>query len=65
MKKTFKQFRELLNAQSRKYNYKHKNGKYHQQNRDAGDYLYFQDRPKFDFYFRAWVEHDNEWQNYI
>ena len=62
MKVTFKQFRELLNAQSEN-NYK--NGKYHQESRKYGDYLYFQDRARFDYYFELYLQFGNKWEEHI
>lgn len=53
---TKKAFRELLNSQQEKYkSTNHKNGVYHQLKRLYGDYLYHQDREKFDVNYKEWL----------
>lgn len=44
---TNKQFREYLNKQDKDINYR--NGVYKQRTRKYGDYLWFQDREKFNW----------------
>jgi hypothetical protein len=47
---TIKAFREYLNSKSAAENGgKHRHGPYHQISRPYGDYLYYQDRAKFDW----------------
>ncbi|HYP26369.1 MAG TPA: hypothetical protein VE262_06610 [Blastocatellia bacterium] len=58
MKITKKAFREELNRQDAEQQAnggsKHKNYQYHQLRRLYGDYLYFQDREKFNVNFEEW-----------
>ena len=56
MKKTFKQFREHLNKECQGTIHKH--NRYNQRSREYGDYLYFQDRDKFDVLFNEWLKKD-------
>lgn len=48
---TRKQYRELLNKQD-KGQVQHRHNRYQQRTREYGDYLYFQDREKFEFDYR-------------
>ncbi len=57
MKKTFKQFREYLNNEHK--GIMHRNWQYNQKVRDYGDYLYFQDRDKFDMLFNEWLKEED------
>jgi hypothetical protein len=53
---TKKAFREFLNKQEQEIGGPlHRHGVYHQRKRAYGDYLYFQDRDKFDVDFAEWV----------
>ena len=58
MKKTKKAFRELLNKQDLESSNPrdHKHGVYHQRTRLYGDYLYNQDRDKFEANYREWLQ---------
>jgi len=47
---TKKEFRNILNERF-KDNPKWKNYQYHQRTRQYGDYLYFQDRERFNMYY--------------
>lgn len=47
---TKKEFREFLNAKYKEFNL-HKHNRYHQLKRGYGDYLWFQDREKFNVLF--------------
>lgn len=55
MKKTLKQFREYLNKKYEDCSL-HKHNRYNQRTRGYGDYLYFQDRVKFDMLFNEWIK---------
>ena len=52
-KVTKKMFREYLNKLAEDSPL-HRNGRYHQSKRGYGDYLYFQDREKFNVDFEEW-----------
>ena len=54
MKKTKKVFREFLNQCYAKS--MHKNGRYEQKKRAYGDYLYAQDRVKFECDYEDWLK---------
>ena len=54
MKKTFKQFREYLNKEHK--GILHRHYKHNQRVRLYEDYLYFQDRIKFDILFNEWIK---------
>ena len=58
MKKTKKVFRELLNRQDTesKNPISWKNNQYGQRKRLYGDYLYAQDRIKFDVNYEEWLK---------
>jgi hypothetical protein len=49
---TKKAFREYLNQLGGE---NHRNGVYQQRTRPYGDYLYFQDRDKFDVDYAEWI----------
>jgi hypothetical protein len=56
-------FRRLLNEQDLaeraarpKDDVRHRNGRYQQQKRLYGDYLYHQDREKFDVDYQEWLD---------
>ena len=51
---TKKMFREELNAGD--YQHSHANNRYGNRKRLYGDYLYYQDREKFDVDFEEWKE---------
>ena len=60
MNKSKKNFRLTLNNG---YNgIKHKNGIYGQVKRSYGDYLYYQDRVRFNMLFELWLVTDNKTQ---
>lgn len=50
-----KRFREYLNKLS-DGSENHKHGRYHQKTRKYGDYMYHQDREKFDVDMQEWLE---------
>lgn len=52
MNKTKKLFRERLNTWYA--GSKHVHGRYHQLKRGYGDYLYYQDREKFNALYTVW-----------
>ena len=54
VKKTKKAFRELLNKESEGLP-KHKHGRFNQQIRAYGDYLYNQDRDHFNMLYNQWA----------
>lgn len=54
MKLTKKAFREHLNRESADAP-KHRHGRYQQRTRPYGDYLYHQDRAKFDVDYAEWL----------
>ena len=66
--KTRKAYRELLNKQDLEFRpireanglrTMHHNGRYQQRKRAYGDYLYFQDREKFEVEYKEWaVSHE-------
>ena len=62
-KLTKKQFRQFLNAQDTTKNYR--NHRYHQKTRLYGDYLYNQDKARFDYYFEVWKKYGKEWERYL
>jgi hypothetical protein len=53
-------FRRALNAACATGS-KHKHGRYAQRARAYGDYLYFQDRDKFDDEWEAWKRGEMPW----
>ncbi len=53
-KPTKKAFREFLNEHFPLPT--HRNGPYHQRTRPYGDYLYAQDREKFDHEYQEWCD---------
>lgn len=56
--RSMKAFRDFLN---REYpDAKHRHGKYRQRTRAYGDYLYFQDREKFDVEYQEWLRTGGE-----
>jgi hypothetical protein len=57
--KTKKEFREYLNSLNDPSVNPHKNGKYQQRTRRYGDYLYHQDRDKFEATYREWLTNQN------
>ena len=58
-KGTLKKFREYLNKEYENQS-KHKHNRYNQRVRGYGDYLYFQDREKFNVLLnRLWKESKN------
>jgi hypothetical protein len=50
---TKKAFREFLNREYPEPD--HREGRYHQRTRPYGDYLYAQDREKFDVEYTEWL----------
>jgi len=54
-KLTKKAFREFLNRESEGQP-KHRHFRYQQRTRPYGDYLYAQDREKFNFDYQQWLE---------
>jgi hypothetical protein len=56
-KPTMKAFREYLNEQERQIGSSlHRHNQYQQRKRAYGDYLYFQDRDKFNVEFEEWIK---------
>ncbi len=49
-----KQFRQELNKEHE--GFLHKHNRYNQRTRGYGDYLYFQDRDKFDMLYDEWIK---------
>lgn len=64
VKKTKKEFRNCLNK-TKKNSLKWKHKRYNQRTRDYGDYLYYQDRERFDYYYKVWVEFGDNWESYL
>ena len=63
MKPTKKQFRQYLNQKHKDKKWKH--NRYHQLTRPYGDYLYNQDKTRFDYYFEVWKKYGNNWESYL
>lgn len=57
MKITKKYFRNWLNEQYK--GERHRHFRYHQRVREYGDYLYYQDNEKFDWYFEIFKKLKN------
>ena len=53
MKITKKYYREYLNNKHRE-DVRHKHFRFHQRTREYGDYLYYQDRVRFDMLFEMY-----------
>lgn len=58
MKLTRKAFREELNRSG--YQHSHANNRFGNRKRPYGDYLYAQDREKFEVDYAEWIEKQNK-----
>lgn len=60
----FKAFREYLNSLDVAGDRPHRHGRYHQQSRQWGDYIYSQDRERFNEHLMRALQGDKEFEGF-